>query len=460
MPKAPTKTNLTANSAQILNAIHDSATETYRSMVPRANSEDIASIKEIGNIVMNYTALTNEFLTALYNRIARVIITSKTYYNPWEIFKKGLVEYGESIEEIFVNIATPHQFDPSVAETNFMKREIPDVRSAFHTLNYQKFYKDTISDDQLRQAFLSWEGITDLIAKIVDSMYTAANYDEYQTMKYLLARSISNGYFKPYTLPEDSATNIQGVVSTIKGVSNMLEFLGTDNNMAGVYTNTLKDDQFVIIDAKFEARMGVEVLATSFNMDKAEFMGHRILIDGFSTLDDNRLQKLFADDPYTTYTPLTEGEKTALSKVPAVIVDRNFFMIFDNFYKFTEDYNGEGLYWQYWYQVWKTFSVSPFANAVLFVDADPTVTAVTVSPSAATVTQGQGIQLSATVTGTNFPPKGVTWKSNVATTTVDANGYVSVSTGGTAGQVTITATSVYDPEKSGTAKITTVAPTK
>ena len=28
MPKAPTKTNLTANSAQILNAIHDSATET------------------------------------------------------------------------------------------------------------------------------------------------------------------------------------------------------------------------------------------------------------------------------------------------------------------------------------------------------------------------------------------------------------------------------------------------
>ena len=96
----------------------------------------------------------------------------------------------------------------------------------------------------------------------------------------------------------------------------------------------------------------------------------------------------------------------------------------------------------------------------MFVDADPTVTAVTVSPSAATVTQGQGIQLSATVTGTNFPPKGVTWKSNVSTTTVDANGYVSVSTGGTAGQVTITATSVYDPEKSGTATITTVAPTE
>ena len=38
-----------------------------------------------------------------------------------------------------------------------------DVRAAFHTMNYQKFYKATISNDQLRQAFLSWQGITDLI---------------------------------------------------------------------------------------------------------------------------------------------------------------------------------------------------------------------------------------------------------------------------------------------------------
>ena len=32
-------------------------------------------------------------------------------------------------------------------------------------MNYQKYYKTTIQNDQLRQAFLSWQGITDLIAK-------------------------------------------------------------------------------------------------------------------------------------------------------------------------------------------------------------------------------------------------------------------------------------------------------
>ena len=66
--------------------------------------------------------------------------------------EKGLRR--ETIEEIFVNIAKPFQFDPEVAENTVFKREIPDVRSAFHIMNYQKYYKATIQNDQLRQAFL------------------------------------------------------------------------------------------------------------------------------------------------------------------------------------------------------------------------------------------------------------------------------------------------------------------
>ena len=142
---------------------------------------DSDSIREIGAVIMDYPALQNEFLSALVNRIGRVILTSKSYDNPWAMFKKGMLEFGESIEEVFVNIAKPFQYDPQIAESNVFKREIPDVRSAFHIMNYQKFYKATISNDQLRQAFLTIDGITDLIAKIVDAMYTGANYDEFQT---------------------------------------------------------------------------------------------------------------------------------------------------------------------------------------------------------------------------------------------------------------------------------------
>lgn len=449
----PKNVELNATSVDILNSIREKASPEYRNAVPLA-SADTASIRQIGQIVMNYTALQNEFLSAIYNRIGRVIVTSKMYYNPWVMFKKGLLEFGETVEEIFVNIAKAHTYNPDVAAQKFMQREIPDVRAAFHTMNYQKFYKATISNDQLRQAFLSWQGITDLIAKIVDAMYTAANYDEFQVMKYMLARNILNGYFYPVTVPTISKANASDIVTEVKAASNMLEYLSTNYNYAGVSTFTAKRDQFVITTARFDAIMDVNVLASAFNMDKAQFMGNRVQIDSFDTIDDARMNELFADDPAAGYVPLSEAEKEALAAVPAVIVDRDYFMIFDNLYKFTEDYNGEGLYWQYWYHTWKTFSSSPFANAEVFVPGTPSVTSVTVSPATATVAKGAILALSANVVVENFAPKGVTWTVNSELSSITQEGILTVGATETAISLTVTATSTFDSTKSGTATIT------
>ena len=448
-PKIKTLTN---SSVDILNAIRNSATNQYKNYVPVA-TQDADSIREIGAIIMDMPQLQNEFLSALVNRIGRVLITSKMYDNPWSMFKKGMLEFGETIEEIFVNIAKPFQFDPAVAETNLFKREIPDVRSAFHIMNYQKYYKTTIQNDQLRQAFLSWEGITDLIAKIVDAMYTGANYDEFQTMKYMLAKNILNGRLTPVSIPAVSSANMKNIVSTIKGISNKLEFLSEDYNIAGVKTHTKKADQYLLVNSEFDAVMDVEVLASAFNMDKAQFAGHRVLVDGFGDLDIERLNILFADDP--TYTEINSNELEALNTIPCILVDKDYFMIFDNFYNFTEQYNGEGLYWNYWYHVWKTFSVSPFANNVLFIPAEPSVTSVTVTPSELSVEAGQSASLTANVVTTSFAPKTVTWSSNTEGVTVNGAGVVTVSENIAPDTVvTITATSTYDTSKFGTATLT------
>ena len=449
----PKQTALTANSVEILNAIRSDATPYYQQMIPKA-AANTESIRQIGGIMMNYQPLQNEFLKALYNRIGRGIITSKMYYNPWAPFKKGLMELGETVEEVFVNIAKAHTFNPEKAETNFMKREIPDVRSAFHTMNYQKFYKATISNDQLRQAFLSWQGITDLIAKIVDAMYTAHNLDEFQVTKYMLARNILNGLLYGHTVPAISKENASDIVTEVKTISNELVYDTPTYNAAGVYSFTEKNDQFIITTARFDAIMDVNVLAAAFNMDKVEFMGHRVQIDGFDRLDENRLNELFADDPGAGYVPLTANEKAALAAVPAIIVDRDYFMIFDNLYKFTEDYNGEGLYWQYWYHAWKTFSTSPFANAVVFVPGEQKVVSVTVSPATATVNKGNMLQLNAVVETTNFAPTSVVWTVDGVNSTVDANGLLTVGTGETTETLTVTATSTFDEIKTGTATIT------
>lgn len=450
MPVKPKIKTLTNSSVDILNVIRENATQNYREYVPKA-TKDAASIRQIGAVIMDYPALQNEFLNALVNRIGRVLITSKMYENPWSMFKKGMLEFGETIEEIFVNMAKPHQFDPEVAESNLFKREIPDVRAAFHIMNYQKYYKATVSNDQLRQAFLSWQGITDLIAKIVDAMYTGANYDEFITMKYMLARHILDGHMYPVQIPEVETANMKQIVSKIKGVSNQYEFQSNKYNLAGIYTHTKKRDQYILINSTFDAEMNVEVLASAFNMSKADFMGQRVLVDSFGSLDTDRLAELFADD--TTFKIPSNDELAALDEIPAILVDRDWFMIFDNFYNFTEQYNGEGLYWNYWYHVWKTFSVSPFANNALFVPGVPSVTSVTVSPAAVEASVGQEVQFNAVVVTNNFAPKSVDWTTNSANAEVDSSGKVTLKDGAT-GSITVTATSTFDKTKKGTGTIT------
>lgn len=450
MPVKPKIKTLTNSSVDILNVIRENASQNYREYVPKA-TKDAASIRQIGAVIMDYPALQNEFLNALVNRIGRVLITSKMYENPWSMFKKGMLEFGETIEEIFVNMAKPHQFDPEVAESNLFKREIPDVRAAFHIMNYQKYYKATVSNDQLRQAFLSWQGITDLIAKIVDAMYTGANYDEFITMKYMLARHILDGHMYPVQIPAVETANMKQIVSKIKGVSNQYEFQSNKYNLAGIYTHTKKRDQYILINSTFDAEMDVEVLASAFNMSKADFMGQRVLVDSFGSLDTDRLSELFAND--TTFKMPSNDELTALDEIPAILVDRDWFMIFDNFYNFTEQYNGEGLYWNYWYHVWKTFSVSPFANNALFVPGVPSVTSVTVSPAAVEASVGQDVQFNAVVVTNNFAPKSVDWTTNSTNAEVDSSGKVTLKDGAT-GSITVTATSTFDKAKKGTGTIT------
>lgn len=153
MPTRPIKANdiNTMNSADIINTALDASGE-FAKIVPRAvkpgdvlpngkiasRQDSVMSLRAIGELMMQYQPLQNAFLSNIVNRIAQVIITSRLYENPWNMFKKGLMEFGETVEEIFVELAKPFQFNPEVAEDKVFKRVIPDVRAAFHAMNYQK----------------------------------------------------------------------------------------------------------------------------------------------------------------------------------------------------------------------------------------------------------------------------------------------------------------------------------
>lgn len=368
MARRIANSTLNASTIDILNVIRQNASYEYQQNVPEVAT--VNDIPKVGEIIYGTPAFANQFINALVNRIAIVRVQSATFNNPYSILKKGYIEYGETVEDIFVSIAKAVDFNVEKAAKREFQRTIPDVRSAFHVMNWRVMYPVTIQDEDLRQAFLSIEGVQNLIAKIVDAVYTAAEYDEFLLFKYLLIKAISNGKMFPTSI--GAGADLSEAAVQFRGTSNLLPFMSNDYNEAAVKTNTPKDRQVIFMDAMFNAQFDVNVLASAFNMDKADFMGRLFLIDNWTDFDNERFDVIRANSDGIE--EVTAEELALLANVKAVILDENWFQVYDNNNKFTEKYVASGLYWNYFYHTWKTVSNSPFANAVVFVTSAANVT--------------------------------------------------------------------------------------
>lgn len=357
---------LNASTVDILNVIRDNASLAYQNSVPSV--AQATDIPKVGEVIYGTPAFSNEFINALVNRIALVRVQSATFNNPYTRLKKGYLDYGESIEEIFVNIAKVFEFSQEKAESRELKQYKPDVKSAFHAMNWRVMYPVSISDEELRMAFLSAEGVTNLIAKIVDAVYTAANYDEYLLFKYMLIKACTSGGMKPVAV---NASDPKNYAKAFRGTSNMLPFMKSEYNAAGVLNTTPRNRQVIFMDAQFNADFDVDVLSAAFNMDKADFMGSLFLIDDWGSFDNDRWEVIRANSDGVE--EVTSAELTLMGKVKALIMDEEWFQIYDNLNKFTEKFIASGLRWNYFYHTWKTVSYSPFANAVVFVTNDASI---------------------------------------------------------------------------------------
>ena len=367
MPKRVAVSKLNASTIDILNVIRQNASAAYQDSVPAASVE--TDIPKVGEVLFGYPAFTNEFISSLMNRIAQVRVRSAVFNSPYVDLKKGLISYGESIEEIFVQIAKARPFSYEKAAARELKRTMPDVKSAFHVMNWNVQYPITITETDLRKAFLSMEGVQDLIARIVDSVYKGAEYDEFLLFKALIIMGVTSGIMYPVSIGD--GTDLNDAAVQFRGMSNQLTFMSTKYNNARVSTVTPKENQVIFMSAKFNAEFDVEVLARDFNMDRADFMGRLYLIDDFTTFDNDRFDEIRAESDMIP--EITSDQLALMENVVAVLADKEWFQVYDNVMKMTETYVGAGDYWNYFYRVQKTVSYSPFSNAVVFVTDSATI---------------------------------------------------------------------------------------
>ena len=459
------------NSAELLSYVINQTPELRENLKLPVQGE---SIKGIGKIIMKNPVYKNAFLNTM-NLIGLTVITRNHWENPWKKFTdKGELSWGQQIREIIVDIANVYDYNEYVNRPHdFINTEVPNVLSYLHEINYQKFYKTTTSDEQMAMAF-EREDLFTLIDEIVNSLYEGYEYDTYLVNKYMLARRILDGTVTAIQIPDLENLSDRDVVAFIKAVSNDMTFRSPRFNPAGIRKATAFEDQFAIVSTKFDAKFTTNVLATSYFRSDAEMKANMELTDGFGNFDMPRLAEIFAkrDDQGNViegeyvdgYVPLTDAEMTALQEIPCAIVGIDFFQ--DRYYgmdnnaptRKTEFFNPQTLRTNHWLHNWGSVSTSPFENSVCFTVTAQGVTSVSVSPSTATVTKGQSLQLSATVVTTGFANKAVYW-------TVDADSYADgvriaddgeliIPADATVESVTVTATSIYDKTKTGTATIT------
>jgi len=420
-----------SNTAELLNAIRAELGGAYALAVPTADDRNIG---EVGIGINSLLQHKNDFLNQLIDRIGLVVIKHKSLKNPLGKFKKGMMPMGYTIEEVYTDITKAKRFDPKDAETTLFKREIPDVKVFFHQRNRQDFYEQTISQQELKAAFTSYQNLDNFISGIFEALYNSQELDEYLYMRKLIDDYYVKGYFHHVkvtdpTTPDATKQFVKKIRAMVKKLS--LGMGSRKYNHTGVHTRSELEGLHLFIDADTEAEIDVDVLAVAFNMSRTDFLSKVTVIDEFEN-----------------------------KEIKAVLVDEDWFMSYDTNIEMTNIYNPKGLYWTYFLHIWQLHSCSTLENAVVFSTADEPVIIVPIakiSPKTVDVKQGATQQFTGTVedgTATSQTYE-VTGKTK-AGTTISSTGLLTVDATEPVGtKLTVTYKAVVGSENlSDTAEVT------
>lgn len=377
----------------IVNSIINDTTANLAARVPQATLDNI---KDVANPILNDSEVRNTFCNRLVNRIAFSTIRQQMATNPLAMFKKGTVALGSDIQEIYIGMAESQNFDSTGA--NLLVRKIPDVKTIVHRLNRKSQYKTTITRAELAQAFVSWEKLDEFVTGIINSLYSGDQYDEFLHMKNLISTAFVNGdiVISPTPLIRDQtiggtaykiASRAAGIEAAedltedIITACTMMTFMNRKFNVYAekitddpkpVYTQTLRENQVLIIRADIMGKIKAKVLAAAFHMELLDFMARVVEIDDFGPGGEN---------------------------VYCMLVDEAWFQCYDNLFEADEFRNPEGKYTNYLLDHWQTLSISLFVNAVAFCFDITNAATPIANPVAGAVAAGSTVAITSATTG-------------------------------------------------------------
>lgn len=333
---------------QILNAVRKNASYDYQRRIPDATK---ASVENTLKSLDNNLPLWNEFVNVLINRIGMEVYKSKVWNSPLKIFKKGELEYGDTIEEIVTGLLEAKTYDESrdALEQDIWGTETPEVQTAFHKVNRKNYYKLTVNEAQLKQAFTRAGGLSQFVNALMDTPTTSDNWDEFLLTASLLRSYQDNGGFFNVQVPdlaaaESGEAEAKQFLKRTREIGDTLPFLSRHYNAAGMPAFASADELVFIMTPQVKASIDVDALAAAFNMDKATMPGRIVVIP-----------PEYLDMPGTQ----------------AIVTTEDFFMLYDSLFRTESIFNPVSIATNYFLHHWEVISYSRFVPAVR-LSTDPT----------------------------------------------------------------------------------------
>lgn len=363
----------------IIKAIRHDASSQYQRYIP---DEIKADVDETLRQLNNYKPLMNEFISAIVNKIGLTIARNNSWSNPLARYKKGLVANGDTVEELQVGLLETYAFDPrrEYGEKANFGKHIPDVQSAYHTINSERQIPLTIQRSTIQRAFTSPDGLSQFITKLMEAPSTKDNWDEFLLMTSLFSKYDQlDGFFKSHVSDIEShdstADDSRGVLRIMREFAETLPILSTRYNAAGMPVHANPEDLILITTPAFKSGLDVNGLAAMFNVSYGEV-------------------------PYKTHT--IPQEYIGIDGVGGILTTSDFFQVYDTYFDTDTMNNPAGRSYNTFLNHDQIISASRFVPAIAFTTGEGTV--ITISDKPVTGVNDIVIKdrTGATVTGNNI----------------------------------------------------------
>lgn len=404
-------------SADVLRVVYNTMSDTFKERIEPLFDEGEGKLADFGKALENYLPLANEFMYELINQIGRINVNARRFTSPLKELKKGMLEFGDTIEDVYVEPVTAMAYEAEVPNDNpgdVWQTFKPKTDVVFYRENKEFVYPLTLNKDILKRAFRSYADLDKYISAQMQAMYNADEIDDYLLTKDLLTVAHDdNAFFKVHVDDVTDEASAKALCTTVNALIETIKYPSRLYNSKGVMSWSTQDKLVLITTPAVSKFIDVNVLAYAFNMEKADIIGRKIVVDSLP------------------------------SGVIAMLIDTDAFQIYDTLIDVTTSgLNARHLTTNYFLHHHGIFAMAPYWPMIEFTTAEvaePTAVAIT---GASELAKGKSTNYVATVTG--GATGAVKWSitGNPQYATIDQNGKLTVGKHFKGGSLTVVATSV------------------